>query len=60
MKCIIGHEIRTETGFKVFEAGVDYPAAEIGDRQRYFEAPTKEPPAKRGKKTEEVTSDDSV
>lgn len=38
MKCIIGHEIRTETGFKVFEAGRDYPAQEIGDRAAYFEA----------------------
>jgi hypothetical protein len=37
MKCLVGHEIKTERGFRVFEAGVDYPESEIGDRVRYFE-----------------------
>jgi len=38
MKCIIGHEIRTDRGFRVFEAGVDYPDEDVGDRAKYFEA----------------------
>ena len=37
MKCAIGHEIKTETGFKVFEAGLDYPADETEGREKYFE-----------------------
>jgi 5-deoxy-D-glucuronate isomerase len=56
MKCNVGHEVKTETGFKVFEVGIDYPAEEIGDRGKYFEKgpsltvyPTKE-------KAEEVSA----
>ena len=56
MKCIIGHEIQTETGFKVFEAGKEYPESEIGDRGQYF----KESPAAKAEKMEEVTKDDAV
>ena len=37
MKCIIGHEIKTETGFKVFEAGKEYPLEETEGREKYFE-----------------------
>lgn len=36
MKCIISHEITTETGFKVFEAGADYPPEETLGREKYF------------------------
>ena len=56
MECIIGHEIQTETGFKVFEAGKEYPESEIGDRGQYF----KESPAAKAEKMEEVTKDDAV
>ena len=59
MICKIGHEIKTETGFKVFEVGKDYPADEIGDRGGYFEA-AKPAPAKKEKIKEEVTSDDAA
>jgi hypothetical protein len=38
--CKIGHELRTERGFKMFEPGVDYPESEIGDRVKYFEIET--------------------
>ena len=58
MICKITHEIQTATGFKVFEAGKDYPASEIGDRGKYFEA-AKPAPAKKEKIKEEVTSDDA-
>lgn len=54
MECIIGHEIRTETGFKVFEAGKEYPESEVGDRGHYFKAS----PA-IAEKTEEVNDDDA-
>ena len=37
MICKVGHGIRTATGFKVFEAGKDYPASAVGDRGKYFE-----------------------
>jgi len=36
-RCIIGHEIQTESGFKVYETGVDYPDSEIVGREKYFE-----------------------
>jgi hypothetical protein len=36
-RCIIGHEIRTEGGFKVYETGVDYPDSDIDGREKYFE-----------------------
>ena len=57
MKCIIGHEIRTETGFKVFEAGVEYPESEIADRVKYFEVESAQRTQKhnREKIKEEVT-----
>lgn len=67
MICIIGHEIKTESGFKVFEAGVDYPESEIGDRVKYFadeaaqrtqinnrEEPEEKPPKRTKKVNEEV------
>lgn len=57
MKCIIAHEVQTETGFKVFEAGLDYPPEEIGDRGKYFE--TEKPPKRAAKITEEVSSHDA-
>ncbi len=71
MKCIIGHEIQTDRGFKVFEAGIDYPAEETAGRERYFEQgpvmaeiveeklpePEIEKPSRRGRKiNEEVES----
>ena len=41
MKCLTGHEIKTDRGFRVFEAGVDYPAEEIKGREKYFEKEAK-------------------
>jgi len=41
MICLVGHEIKTDGGFKVFEAGKDYPVSEIKGREKYFEKEVK-------------------
>jgi hypothetical protein len=57
MKCIVGHQIKTETGFKVFEVGKDYPPEDTAGREKYFEV-VRIAPKKKTK--EEVTEDDTA